>query len=113
MIEKLVRDFLLAGGLPAAMEMPESYAPPLVVVEKVGSSPGDRIRRATLAIQSYGATLYDAAALNEAVCARMELIAAEPKICRVVLNSDYNYTDTETKRYRYQAVFDITHYLEA
>ena len=28
----------------------------------------------------------------------------------VSLNSDYNYTDTETKEYRYQAVFDIRHY---
>lgn len=26
------------------------------------------------------------------------------------LNSDYNYTDEETKRYRYQAVFDIRYY---
>ena len=26
------------------------------------------------------------------------------------LNSDYNYTDKETKRYRYQAVFDIRYY---
>ena len=28
---------------------------------------------------------------------------------RAVLNSDYVYTDTATKRYRYQAVYDITY----
>ena len=28
------------------------------------------------------------------------------------LNSDYNFTDTETKEYRYQAVFDINYYQE-
>jgi len=32
------------------------------------------------------------------------------EISRIKLNSDYNYTDTTTKEYRYQAVFDITHY---
>ena len=31
-------------------------------------------------------------------------------IASVRLNSDYNYTDTTTKQYRYQAVFDIVHY---
>ena len=32
------------------------------------------------------------------------------QIVSVSLNSDYNYTDTTTKEYRYQAVFDIVHY---
>ena len=31
-------------------------------------------------------------------------------ICHCELNSNYNYTDTARKRYRYQAVFYITHY---
>ena len=31
-------------------------------------------------------------------------------ISKIKLNSDYNFTDTETKEYRYQAVFDINHY---
>lgn len=28
--------------------------------------------------------------------------------CRLV--RDYNFTDTESRRYRYQAVFEITYY---
>ena len=32
------------------------------------------------------------------------------EIASVKLNSDYNFTDEETKQYRYQAVFDIKHY---
>ena len=31
-------------------------------------------------------------------------------VAKVDLNSDYNFTDTTTKTYRYQAVFDIVHY---
>ena len=36
--------------------------------------------------------------------------AALPEIGAVHLNSDYNFTDTAAKRYRYQAVFDVTYY---
>ena len=32
------------------------------------------------------------------------------EIVSVELNSDYNYTDTTTKEYRYQGVYNITHY---
>lgn len=32
------------------------------------------------------------------------------EIIQIDLNSDYNFTDTETKEYRYQAIFNITHY---
>ena len=31
-------------------------------------------------------------------------------VIKVSLNSDYNFTDITTKRYRYQAVFDISYY---
>ena len=32
-----------------------------------------------------------------------------PDVSRSALNSDYNYTDTDTKTYRYQAVYDLTY----
>ena len=62
---------------------------------------------ATLAIQSYGGTMYQAAVLNETVKQYMDAAVALPQVSSVKLNSDYNYTDTEAKRYRYQAVFDV------
>jgi hypothetical protein len=31
-------------------------------------------------------------------------------VTRSALNSDYNFTDTASKGYRYQAVFDVIHY---
>ena len=44
--------------------------------------------------------------VKEAVKGLVEL----DSISGVHLNSDYNFTDTETKRYRYQAVFDINYF---
>ena len=40
----------------------------------------------------------------------MENIITLDSISRCSLEGDYNYTDTRTKQYRYQAVFDISHY---
>ena len=37
----------------------------------------------------------------------MRTIVNLPEIGRSQLNSDYNFTDTTTKGYRYQAVFDL------
>ena len=31
-------------------------------------------------------------------------------ISKCELNSDYNFTDTQQKKYRYQAVFNLTYY---
>jgi hypothetical protein len=54
--------------------------------------------------------MYKAAKLNDDVINAMNDLIELDDICRVELNSNYNYTDTETKEYRYQAVFDINHY---
>jgi hypothetical protein len=55
-------------------------------------------------------SLCGAALLNEKVKEKMEKITELDDICKCDLNSDYNYTDTNRKKYRYQAVFDIVHY---
>ena len=54
--------------------------------------------------------MHDAALLNEEVKDVVEGLIELDDISGISLNSDYNYTDTETKSYRYQAVFDINHY---
>lgn len=54
--------------------------------------------------------MYLAAELNEKVKSAMDEIVELDEVTRCELNSDYNYTDTSRKKYRYQAVFDITHY---
>lgn len=113
MIEKTVLDYLNRKleqpvwlQVPEGEDLPASY----VLIEKTGSSRANRISAATIAIQSYASRMIDAAELNEAVKAVMDDIVMLDVIGSSKLNSDYNFTDTETKKYRYQAVYDITHY---
>lgn len=111
MIEKQILDYLNKKlDVPAYMEAPEKPETEYVLIEKTGSGEENHIRSAVFAIQSVSDTLLRAAKLNEEVKAAMEKMGELREICRADLNSDYNYTDTATKKYRYQAVFDVTHY---
>ena len=112
MIEKIILDYLTGASVTAYMEVPAGGGtPPFCIIEKTGGSEENRLRHATVAIQSYGASLYGAASLNEQIVALMgDPFLALPEIASCDLNSDYNYTDTTKKLYRYQAVFDIVYY---
>lgn len=111
MIEFLILNYLKGEGFDAHMEMPKNTPSfPFVVIEKTGSSSEDHIETSTLAIQSYAGSLYEAALLNDRVKEAMANAVSLPDITKVIRNGDYNYTDESTKRYRYQAVFDIYHY---
>lgn len=111
MIEKIVYDYLnTAIDVPVFMEIPENEPIEFVVIEKTGSSRANLMDKATLAVQSYSNSLYNAAVLNELVKSKMFDSVSVDQITSCKLNSDYNTTDTQFKRYRYQAVFDIAYY---
>lgn len=111
MIEKIILDWL-GAKLDVSVYLEEPKNPPkeYVLIDKLGSAENDFITSATIAVQSYSASLYGAAELNAKVKKAMSESVSQGDICRCVCTSDYNYT--ETKRYRYQAVFDITYYEE-
>ena len=99
--------------VPVYAERPAENVPELwVLVEKTGSSRENRIDSATVAVQSYAPTLLGAAQLNEEVKSAMDSLIEVKTVSRSALNSDYNFTDTATKTYRYQAVYDITYHKE-
>lgn len=111
MIEKIVRDHLRAAlGCPVLLEVPPKPPQTFVLIEKTGSGQSNQIQRATIAVQSWAGSLLAAAGLNERVKAAMETLTDldEVSACRLV--SDYNFTDTQTKHYRYQAVFGLVFY---
>lgn len=111
MIEKTILDYLGEHlSVPVYMEEPIDKPASYVLIERTGSSESDLIESTTLALQSYGASLYDAAVLNMAVKARIKQAVELPSVSAVYINSDYNFTDTETKRYRYQCVAVVTHF---
>lgn len=111
MIEETILDYLsekiqVMVRMEEELDMPDEY----VLVEKTGGGKTNHIRRATIAVQSYADSLHRAMQINEEVKEAMEDIVALDEISRCTLNSDYDYTDTTRKKYRYQAVFDIVHY---
>lgn len=107
MIEAIVRDYL-KSALDVPVELEKlTTAEEYVLIEKTGSGKENHINSATFAIQSYSTSLYKAAELNERVKEAMDAMACDTDISKAKLNSDYNYTDTTTKSYRYQAVYDL------
>lgn len=115
MIEIIVKNFLESKlSVPVLMEIPKSQASQFVIIEKTGSTHENHIDSAILTIQSYAESMQEAAELNEQVknwmLDGMEGLVTLDEVANVNLNSDYNFTDTSSKRYRYQAVFDIVHY---
>lgn len=105
-IEQRVRDYLAANtGITVVLEYPERPEASFILAARTGGG-GEFVRRATFAIQSYAA-----AELNETVKKVMSRFAAETNISACRLNSDYEFTDTSKKRYRYQAVYEI-YYME-
>lgn len=112
MIEVVVREFLKDKlKVDVFLEYPKDREKDdFIVLEKVGSSRENFLDSASIAIQSYGADMYKAAILNDRVKVAMETLVMDRRIGAVRLNSDYNFTDLEMKRYRYQAVFEIYYY---
>lgn len=111
MIEKIVLDYLnLKLDIEAYMEELEEMPSRYVLIEKTGSNEENYVKTATITIQSFADTLHNAAMLNEDVKEKMKNIVEQNNISRCKLNTDYNYTDVTRKKYRYQAVFDITYY---
>lgn len=115
MIEITIKNFLESKlTVPVLMEIPKSPASQFVIIEKTGGGQNNHIDSAIMTIQSYGASMLEALELNEQVkkwmLDGMEGLVTVDEVAKVSLNSDYNYTDTTSKRYRYQAVFEIVHY---
>ena len=111
MIEIIILNhFKTKLSVPVRLEKPEPAPIEYVLFEKTGSSRNNHLSASTFAFQSYSDTMYGASALNELVKQAVDSLIELDDIASVKLNTDYNFTDTTTKKYRYQAVYDIKHY---
>ena len=115
-IEQIILEYLSEQmSVPVLMEVPEvpsedfpTMPERFIVLEKVGGGMTDYIGRGSIAVQSYSLiSLYDAAELDDEMRTAMFGILERPEISGIKLASNYNHTDTRTKRYRYQSVFDF------
>lgn len=110
MIELVVKEFLDNNlNTPVLLEKERKLTGKFVLLEKTGGTSRNQLHSATVAVQSYADSLYEAALLNQEIKNVMSNLIEVENVSGVHLNSDYNFTDTETKQYRYQAVFDINY----
>ena len=112
MIELTIYNFLKEKtNIPVYMEIPNlQKIDKFYTIEKTGSSKTNHIQESTFALQSWGNSMIDVIRLNEEIKALIESAIILNEIVSVRINSDYNYTETSLKKYRYQAVVDIVHY---
>jgi hypothetical protein len=112
MIEKTILS-RLTNNLDCGVYMEKPRNPAersYVVIELTGQREEEHITQSTFAFQTYGESLLKAAELRDEVKAAVKTLIELDEVARVDLNSSYNFTDPQTKEYRYQTVFDITHY---
>lgn len=110
MIEIIILKYLTEKmDVPVSMDKTDRDVKRYILVERTGSSRSNFINTATFVFQSYAESKYEAAKLNEELKLNMDNIIELPQISRSALNSDYDYTNTQTKEYRYQAVYNIVY----
>lgn len=111
MIEAIIRNYLLTVlSVSVYIDVPADPPANRVVIERTGGGESEHIRSAMIAVQSYGDSKLAAATLHEQVLTELPKIADGKTVSACDLNAEYDYTDTTTKQYRYQAVFDIIYY---
>ena len=105
----------LAAALNTAdvyAERPDTVPAKYYVIEKTSAGKDNHVSVATVAVQSVSSvSLLEAAQMSKDAEQAMENLISVEDVSAVRLNSAYNYTNPETKEYRYQAVFDI-YYME-
>lgn len=110
MIEKIILDYLLETlNVDVYLEKPDNPPERYVLIEKTSGFKENHISTATFAVQSYAESLFFAAELNVEVINAMDNLVNLKEIGSSKYNTDYNYTDTSKKIYRYQAIYDVTY----
>ena len=111
MIEKIILDYVSAAlSVPVEMEIPTDRPTRFVVLKRSGRGRENGLHGANLIADSYAESLLEASVLNEQVKTVLDDLDSLDEISSAQLATDYPLTDTTSKRYRYQAVYEIYHY---
>lgn len=112
-IELIIKEHLensTAITEPVYLDVPSGPPAARVVIERTGGSEVNHIRNAQIAIQCYGNRRESAVFLHERVMAVMKTLNTRNDVSACELNAEYDFTDTSTKEYRYQSVYNIVYY---
>lgn len=111
MIEIAIKDFVAQRlSVPVYMEYPINAPDRFVILDRSDTNRENHIETSLFIAQSYAESKLEAARLNQQVKAAMDALVELEQVSCSDLNSDYPFPDTQRKRHRYQAVYDITHY---
>lgn len=119
-VEKKICDFLNARlDVPAYMERPASLTKDTfsyygldgayVIIERAGGTERNEISTAMFAVKSIAPSLFNAAMLDSLVVKALKDFPAVDNISSCEVITHYNFTDTTTKEYRYQATVAVTY----
>lgn len=113
MLEEILFNFLNNVELdaPTYTMIPKNPPEEFYVLERTGGGISDHINSTTVAIRSNAQSLERAADLMYDLDNVMRnALPSLDYICGVRRNSIANFTDPQTKAYRYQGVYVISHY---
>lgn len=111
MIEIIIRDYLASAlAVPVYMEFPEDAPERFVVLKKGDTTRENRLDTAVFIPESYGSSMLEAAKLNRQVKEAMDELTELDEVSASDLAADYPAFDEKNKRYRYQAVYNVTYY---
>lgn len=111
MIEIAVVNFVAQRlSVPVYMEYPNNAPDRFVILDRSDTNRENHIETSLFIAQSYAESKLEAANLNQQVKAVMDALVDLEQVSCSELNSDYPFPDTQRKRHRYQAVYNITHY---
>ena len=97
---------------PAYAEKPENAEGEYLVVDLISVSSQNYLNSATVAIRSYADSMADASDLNAAVMSYMNDFWTDPKIARCKIDTSYQINNPSVAQYKWQCIYNITHYLD-
>lgn len=111
MIEVTILNYVSSKlSIPVLLEVPSPIPDFFVVIRKSDTGRDNMLDTATFVAESYAPTLLQAAVLNHEVKGILDDLTELPEISASKLATDYPFPDTTIEKYRYQAVYTITHY---
>lgn len=111
MIEITIKDHMADRlGVPIYFEFPNKPPDTFVVLKVSGNGRENLLDAATLVADSYAPSMLEAAKLNDRVKTALDELTDLSEISSSRRAGDYPVFDTKNKKYRYQAVQNITHY---
>lgn len=107
-IETKIIDYLKKKGFQAYANVPSSRPASFVTVERTGGSHDSVvIDRPTVAIQAWADKRLSASELAYSVRDALSEMVSETNICKVSINSIYNFPDPVSGVSRYQMIIDF------